>query len=90
MPKPKPRPTEDRTPPPPPARRLGPCPQCGLTVLAAAWREAPLRPQGPCTSPVTDQDHDCALALLQYAARWQFLVRLGTGAPVVYTLTASG
>jgi hypothetical protein len=80
---------ETRPPPPPPARRLGPCPTCGCTVLADAWGSEPLHPVGPCTSPVTDDPHDCAVALLQYAARWQFIVRLHRGVPVVYTCAAS-
>jgi hypothetical protein len=80
---------EDRIPPPPPARRLGPCPTCGCTVLADAWTQEPLRPVGPCTRPVTGEPHDCALALLQHAARWQYWVRLHPGVPAVYTLAAS-
>jgi hypothetical protein len=82
-------PTEDRTPPPPPARRLGPCPACGCTVLADAWQGEPPLPLGPCVSPVKGEPHDCTVALLQYAARWGTIVRLYKCAPVAYTFTAS-
>lgn len=82
-------PLESRTASLPPSRRLGPCPDCGCTVLAAYWLDNPLHPMGPCTSPVTAQAHDCAVALIQYAARWQYLVRLHSGVPIVYTCAAS-
>jgi hypothetical protein len=82
-------PQESRPAPPPPARRLGPCPACGCTVLADAWHGEPLRPIGPCTSPVKGDPHDCALALVQYAVRWGWVVRLYKCAPVVYTGAAS-
>jgi hypothetical protein len=75
----RPVPPSDRPAPPPPARRLGPCPTCGCTVLADAWYGEPLQPLGACVTPVQGEPHDCTLALVQYAARWQYIVRLRRG-----------
>jgi hypothetical protein len=62
-----------------PQRRLGPCPTCRLTVMADAWlwsTSTGWQPDGPCVSPVCGESHDCATALIDYAARWQHTVRL--------------
>jgi hypothetical protein len=75
----------DRTPPTgpygPPTRRLGPCPACHSTVLAAHWEErkgADPQPSGELWSPVVGEPHDCAAALIRNAAHWQYAVRLAT------------
>ena len=61
-----------------PRRRLGNCPTCAGAVLADSWEQVQgtWRPQGPCVSPVQGDPHDCATALIQYAAHWQYIVRL--------------
>jgi hypothetical protein len=61
----------------------------GVAVLAEAWYGEPLRPLGACVRPVSGDPHDCALALIQYAARWGTIVRLYKCAGVVYTVPAS-
>jgi hypothetical protein len=62
----------------PPQRRLGNCPTCACTVLADAWKQVQgtWQPQGPLWTPVLGDSHDCATALIDYAARWQYIVRL--------------
>lgn len=77
------RPPEAHEPWGAPARRLGPCPDCGCTVLAAQWvgrqpGSLPV-PVGPVTTPVLGLPHDCTVARIQAAAHWTSAVVLMQG-----------
>jgi hypothetical protein len=77
--KPPPAPPADAPLYTPPQRRLGPCPRCACTTLVAeGWAlvEGTWQPQGPMQSPCFGEPHDCATALIQYAARWQYTLVL--------------
>lgn len=61
-----------------PQKTLVPCQFCSCTVLRMTWNGALNRwtTLDPPVSPLTGERHDCALALLHHATRWQYLVAL--------------
>ena len=61
-----------------PVRCLGPCPGCGCTVIEDTWEQHGTTgvPIGTRLTPVRGDVHDCAVAVIQHAAHWQYTLRL--------------
>lgn len=66
-----------------PQRTLVPCARCSCTVLRATWDGTLGRwtKLDPLREPVSGEVHDCALALIRYATRWQYIVALSPRRP---------
>jgi hypothetical protein len=63
----------------PPGRHIGSCPTCGCAVMSLQWTLDAVGdwiPLAPLVTPALGNPHDCAVALIQDASHWQYVVRL--------------